>query len=143
MNNNQAKRDLAMQFVRYKSSQCEGLYVNRTHCPQLDKSEELQYLLKKGLVVRSRAVQMGGMTSNTVLRPADGKTQNSMPVCKVCRGSIPYLLGSRGHEADCAGIIECLTPNAPTWGQLIEARKKARRQRNKAIELHKAAMAKA
>lgn len=143
MNNNQAKRDLALQFVRYKSAQCAGLYVNRTHCAQLDKSEELQHLLKKGLVVRKRAVQIGQMTTNTVLRPADGKTQSTMPVCKLCRNSIPYMLGSRGHEEGCAGIIEYINPKGPTWGQLVEARKRARRQRVKAIELKKAAMAKA
>lgn len=141
MNNNQAKRDLALQFVRYRSAQFEGLYVNRSHCPQIDKSEELQYLLKKGLVVRGKVVRMS-MTTNTVLRPADGITQSHVPVCKLCKGTIPYLIGTVGHGKDCAGIIERLNPNGPTYGQLIERRKSARKQRQKAIEFHKAALAK-
>ena len=140
MSNNQAKRDLAMQFVRYRSAQFEGLYVNRAHCPQLDKSEELQHLLKKGLVVRVRVIRHS-MTSNTALRPADGITQAQMPVCKLCKGSIPYLLGGQGHKANCAGVIERLNPNAPTYGQLVERRKSARKQRQKAIEFRKAVLA--
>lgn len=140
MNNNQAKRNLAMQFVRYRSSQFEGLFVNREHCPQIDKSEELQHLLKKGLVVRVRVIRFS-MTSNTALRPADGITQADMPVCVLCKGKIPYIIGTLGHKANCAGIIERLKPNAPTYGQLVERRKSARKQRQQAIEFRKAAMA--
>lgn len=136
MNNNQAKRDLALQFVRYRTGLFGGMHVNRSHCPQLDKSDELQHLLKKGLVVRERALNTR-KTSYTILKPADGLVQSSMPVCKVCSRSIPYLIGGRGHRANCAGIIEDLTQSGPTFGQAMENRKAARQRTQKIIELRK------
>lgn len=136
MNNNQAKRDLALQFVRYRTGLFGGMHVNRSHCPKLEISDELKHLLKKGMVVRARELN-SSMTSYTVLRPADGITQAAVPVCKLCKGTIPYLIGQRGHKANCAGAIESLTPSGPSWGQIIANRKASRQRIQKMIELRK------
>jgi hypothetical protein len=132
MNNNQAKRDLALQFVRFKTFSYEGLTVNRSHCAQLDKSDELQYLLKKGLVERKRVLN-SRRTTYTVLVPADGVTQSHVPVCALCRGAIPYMIGTTGHAAGCAGVIEDLTPT-PTWAEKIETRKAIRLSQLRALQ---------
>lgn len=136
MNNNQAKRDLALQFVRYRTGLFGGMHVNRSHCPKIEISDELKHLLKKGVVVRARELN-SSKTSYTLLRPADGVTQSSVPVCKLCNGKIPYLIGQSGHKANCAGAIESLTPSGPSWVQLIANRKGNRQRTQKMIELRK------
>lgn len=127
MNNNQAKRDLMLQFVRYRSDQFEGMHVNRSHCPKIANSEELQYLLKKGVVVRRRVVA-SSKTSYTVLRPADGVTQSHRPVCKLCKGKVESVLGSAGHKPGCAGIIESVVPSNPSFTEMLRHRRSVRLQ---------------
>jgi hypothetical protein len=103
-------RELREQIMLlFTTRVCNGLRINAKNCPVEGKCEELDSLLKKGLLVRGeKHYTMGGRTTYTIVQAVDKEGKLLPPhgdyvqhIRCPCCGNRIYLMSLVGHAVDC------------------------------------------